>query len=152
MTSEDLYCIGKPDWKPSAPEVKPESKAVTLGEAAHLQIVPADFVLNPEAKQSLAAFAYDANGNKIGPVEVEWSLAGVRPPEGLPPAPPAAPGAPAPTPPPPSAGGCRRRFRCRAAAAAAAAVVIVVVARRHSPEPLSLSLSPPRPKRRCSRP
>ena len=62
MTSEDLYCIGKPDWKPSAPEVKPESKAVTLGEAAHLQIVPADFVLNPEAKQSLAAFAYDANG------------------------------------------------------------------------------------------
>ena len=100
MTSEDLYCIGKPDWKPSAPEVKSESKAVTLGEAAHLQIVPADFVLNPEAKQSLAAFAYDANGNKIGPVEVEWSLAGVRPPEGLPPAPPAAPGTPAPTTPP----------------------------------------------------
>ncbi len=100
MTSEDLYCIGKPDWKPSAPEIKAESKVVALGEPFHLQIIPADFVLNPLEKQSLAAFAYDANGNKIGPVEVEWSLAGFRPPEGLPPTAPAPPGSPAPTPPP----------------------------------------------------
>lgn len=98
MTSSDLYCIGKPDWKPSEAEIKPESKTIALGEPSHLQIIPADFVLNPGQKQSLSAFAFDANGNKIGPVEVEWSLAGVRPPEGLPPAP---AGAPAPTPPPP---------------------------------------------------
>jgi outer membrane protein assembly factor BamB len=98
MTSTDLYCIGKKDGKPGpTPAVATESNKGE-GEAAHLQIEPADIVLYPGESADLKALSYDSKGRLLGEATVTWSLAGPRPPEGLPPPP---KNAPAQQPPPP---------------------------------------------------
>jgi outer membrane protein assembly factor BamB len=87
MTSKDLVCIGKKDGHaaPAAATATVEPKG--SGEPAHIRIEPADVVLLPDGSADLQAFAYDAKGWLLGPVEVDWSLAGLRPPEGAPPPP-----------------------------------------------------------------
>ena len=101
MTNTDLYCIGK-KGAPESPKTVASTEAKKgSGPVTHIQVFPADFVVHPGEKQELKAIGYDSKGNLVGPVDVEWSLAGVRPPEGLPPP---APGAAPMTPPPPLAG------------------------------------------------
>jgi outer membrane protein assembly factor BamB len=97
MTSTDLFCIGKKDGQagPITKVAVDESKGD--GKPAHLQIQPADIVLYPGDSADLKAFVYDARGRPLGEAEVDWSLAGIRPPVGLPPPPKDAP----PQPPPP---------------------------------------------------
>ncbi|MSR30195.1 MAG: hypothetical protein EXR99_01695 [Gemmataceae bacterium] len=98
MTSHNLYCIGTKNGQgvPTSP-VKEKPRAPN-GEPAHIQIFPADAVIFPNSKQEIQAIAYDKNGNRLGPIEVAWSLAGPGAPEG---APPPMPGAPPAVPPPP---------------------------------------------------
>jgi outer membrane protein assembly factor BamB len=98
MTSNELVCIGKKDGQPGTPpkEMRDDSKGE--GAVAHLQVEPADIVLYPGDAANLKAVAYDAKGRPMGEVEVTWSLAGNRPPEGVPPPP---KNAPPQQPPPP---------------------------------------------------
>jgi outer membrane protein assembly factor BamB len=103
-TTTQLVCIGKADGgevKVKIPE--PVREPDRKGEADHIQVVPADVTLSPGESAELKAYAYDANGRRLGEAEVEWSLAGMRPPVfpiGFK-APPPANGA---TPPPPLGG------------------------------------------------
>jgi outer membrane protein assembly factor BamB len=80
-TSEQLICIGKKNHK-AAPGMVPapvkESGAV--GEPAQLQVVPADVLLKPGESAEFRAFAYDANGKRVGEVTVDWEKAGMLPP------------------------------------------------------------------------
>jgi outer membrane protein assembly factor BamB len=97
MTSSDLVCIGKKDGKPGPAEKPTVEQKKGTGEPAYLQVEPADIDLYPGQTADLKAFAYDAKGWPLGAVDVDWSLAGIRPPVGLPPPPKNAP----PSPPPP---------------------------------------------------
>lgn len=108
MTGTEFYCLETKEAKVGkAPEMPPAEKGE--GELAHIQVVPADLVLSPGEKVSLAAYGYDSKGRLLGPVEVKWSLAGPLPP--VPPrnAPPTsatkAGPAPAPSAPPPALAG-----------------------------------------------
>jgi outer membrane protein assembly factor BamB len=101
LTSTDLYCIGKKDHKTPADPAPPQPPEAAKGGAAYLQIVPADVAINPGEKVDLKAYAYDHTGQLLGPVKVDWTLAGSLPPAfpiGMP-APPA-PASPAAPPPP----------------------------------------------------
>jgi outer membrane protein assembly factor BamB len=98
MTSNDLVCIGKKDGRPGPAQPAATEDVKDEGRLAHLQIVPADIVLYPGDSADLKATTFDAKGRPLGEASVAWSLAGPRPPEGLPPPP---KGAPAPQPPPP---------------------------------------------------
>ncbi len=97
MTSADLLCIGKKDGRPGPEKPWTKDTAKGQGEAKHLQILPADIVLYPGESADLKAFAYDGKGEPLGEVDVQWSLAGPSPPQGLPPPPKNAP----PSQPPP---------------------------------------------------
>ncbi len=102
MTGTDFYCLETKDGKignvPEQPGIPTGTGAVT-----HIQIYPADLMVEAMDKVKLSAWGYDSKGHLIGPVEVKWELAGLLPP--VPPrnAPPAATKtgpAPATTPPP----------------------------------------------------
>ncbi len=99
-TTNQLVCIGKSDTKDVAVKIPEGPKEQDgMGEAAHIQVVPADVTLRPGEAADFKAYAYDGMGRRLGEVEVEWELAGMRPPVypiGL--VPPKAP--PGPTPPP----------------------------------------------------
>lgn len=98
MTSHELYCLGKKghDAPPGAiPPAPTEEPAAKDAKPAHVQIFPADIVLAPGGSEELKARAYDDKGRLLGEVEVKWSLAGQRLPEGLPPPPQGAPAPPA---------------------------------------------------------
>lgn len=101
MTSENLYCIGK-KGEPKADKIPaPVAEAPLPANAkpASLQVYPADVAIHPGDSVNLSAWAYDDHGRLIGEVAVDaWSLAGLRPPEGLSPPP---KGATPPAAPPP---------------------------------------------------
>jgi outer membrane protein assembly factor BamB len=79
MTNTDLYCIGK-KGAPESPKTVASTEAKKgSGPVTHIQVFPADFVVHPGEKQEIKAIGYDSKGNSVGPVDVEWSLAGVRP-------------------------------------------------------------------------
>jgi len=103
MTSDELYCIGKKDGMKGAnpiPAPRAEMPAPNA-KPAHLQIFPAEVVVNPGDSFELKALAYDEHGRPLGEVKATWELAGQLPPQGAPPPP---PNAPKPAPPPPLAG------------------------------------------------
>lgn len=102
MTSNELFCIGKKDHTAKASPIPPQPKETPIAEGdkpTFLQVVPADVVLYPGQDVKLKVRAYNKNGQLLkDEVEAEWSLAGPRPPEGLPPPPKDA----KPAPPPPA--------------------------------------------------
>ena len=103
MTTSDVYCLGKPGHTAKADPILPPVKEPALDanpKVAHLQILPADVMLTPGESVEFTARAFDDKGRLIGEAKGEWSLAGQRPPEGLPPAPPPPPGTPPPAAPP----------------------------------------------------
>jgi outer membrane protein assembly factor BamB len=82
-TTEQLICIGKKDHKAKPdkiPDAVKEDAAKKGGEAAHIQVVPADLTLKPGESGELKAFAYDKDGRALGEVKVTWAREGVRPP------------------------------------------------------------------------
>ena len=83
MTGSDLYCIGAKEPKASAAVAPAAGDGKAEGPAAHLQIFPADITVFAGDSVELAAHAYDAKGRLLGPVSVNWSLAGMKPPEGV---------------------------------------------------------------------
>jgi hypothetical protein len=93
MTSTGLYCIGKKDGKTGPTPAPATDTNKGEGEAAHLQVVPADIVLYPGDSADLKALSYDSKGRLLGEAAVSWTLAGNLPPEGIKP--------PANAPPPP---------------------------------------------------
>jgi outer membrane protein assembly factor BamB len=93
MSAEHTYCIGKPGAKPGAAvkQTAPE-RASPDAKPARLQVLSADVVMHPGDSLELKAVAFDNKGRLIGPVKVDWSLAGPLLPEGIKPP----PGAPPP--------------------------------------------------------
>lgn len=80
-TTNQLVCIGNKDSGPVKVELPPQVKEPdTKGPATFIQIVPADATLKPGDNVTFKAFAYDANGQRLGEVEAEWELSGIRPP------------------------------------------------------------------------
>ena len=74
-----IYCIGDPSapFEPRdapAPGHPPEQAA---GEAASLQVVPAEVILSAGESASFRVLAFDANGVALGEREAEWSLDGL---------------------------------------------------------------------------
>jgi outer membrane protein assembly factor BamB len=96
MTSEDIYCIGKPSTGKTGFGVG--TKTLERGsnnKPAHLLVYPADVALEPGQSVEFKLRAYDAVGEFIKEIKAdEWSLP-------APPAPPAAPGAKGPPAAPP---------------------------------------------------
>jgi outer membrane protein assembly factor BamB len=95
-TSEDMYCIGKKETaKPDAIPAEPKEAAADE-KPGHLQLVPADVVLEPGGSASFAVKAYDAHGHFLKDVKAEFSLAPMPVPPPLPKGPPPPPGPPPP--------------------------------------------------------
>src|SRR5439155_13983512 len=92
MTTEELYCIGKPSLKAVKTPTAANQEMARSGPA-QLQIEPADIVLAPGQKVKLTASLYDLNGVRVGECKPTWQLAAMLPPPPL-------PGAPAPKGPP----------------------------------------------------
>ncbi len=102
MTSQDLFCLGKPDHKaaPDAvPESAKESKPTTDAKPAQLQVIPADVTLAPGGTATFRARVFDADGHLLREVKPDWEAAPFL-------APPPVPGVPVqPGPPPPKLDG-----------------------------------------------
>ncbi|MGL4555631.1 MAG: PQQ-binding-like beta-propeller repeat protein [Gemmataceae bacterium] len=80
-TTNQLVCIGNKDSGPVKVELPPEVKEPEgKGPATHIQVVPADATLKPGEGVEFKAYAYDANGRKVGEAEAAWEPAGIRPP------------------------------------------------------------------------
>ncbi len=98
MTTTTLYCLGKKEHQGGPSPVPPEPKEPAPGEGAkatHLQVAPADVVLEPGESREFTVRLFDGVGRFLREVKAEWDLA----PAPLPPdAPP--PPANAPKPPP----------------------------------------------------
>jgi outer membrane protein assembly factor BamB len=79
VTTQDTFCIAKPDHKAKAGPIPPGPKEEPLpkgAKAAHVQIIPADVTLKPGESQEFTARAFDDRGRLIGEVKADWSLAG----------------------------------------------------------------------------
>jgi outer membrane protein assembly factor BamB len=97
MTSEEMYCIGKPDWKPEADPIPPTPKEEAADKDAkptHLQVVPADVELFPGDTKEFKVRLFDAKGRFLREAKAEWEVApflapppvpGAKPQEGPPP-------------------------------------------------------------------
>jgi outer membrane protein assembly factor BamB len=95
-TSEEMYCIGKKEPGKADP-VPAEPKETAAGEkVGHLQVVPADVVLEPGQSAEFKVRAYDEHGHFIKEVKADFSLAPMPTPPPVPNAPKPPPG---PTPP-----------------------------------------------------
>jgi outer membrane protein assembly factor BamB len=94
MTADNFYCIGTKDAKPGEEKTTPakyDGRAKPDAKPAHLQLQSADVVVHPGGSVEFKAVAYDDKGLLIGPVKVDWELAGPLLPEGIKPPPGAQP-------------------------------------------------------------
>jgi outer membrane protein assembly factor BamB len=101
-TSFEFYCIGKKNPSKSSdpiPSPPKEEPASPNAKPAHLQVVPADVLLEPGETAQFKVRAFDDKGKFLKEVQAQWSLPAPPPP---PTAPKPAPGAkgPAAGPPP----------------------------------------------------
>jgi outer membrane protein assembly factor BamB len=74
-TEEGLYCLGdksKPFQKSAATPVYRAPKGE--GQAATLQVVPAEILVRPGEAVQFRARAFDAQGRPLGEVQAEWAL------------------------------------------------------------------------------
>lgn len=79
-TNSTLYAIGTSAGKsnPATRILSTPEKAPSGAEAAHVQVVPAEFNLYPGGSRKLRARTFDAKGRLIGEASnVEWSVAGI---------------------------------------------------------------------------
>jgi outer membrane protein assembly factor BamB len=82
-TRDDIYCIGKKDWKPSglatamgarAANGASENGTSSGGTPSHALVVPGDVVLAPGASTSFKVRLFDKDGNFVKESTAEWSL------------------------------------------------------------------------------
>ncbi len=97
MTTEQMFCIGlkepgKPNEIPAPVKEAPVAKGAAV---AFVQVLPADTVARPGESVDFKAIGFDNGGRSLGEVKVDWSLAGSRLPEGIPPPPMGTPAPPA---------------------------------------------------------
>jgi outer membrane protein assembly factor BamB len=96
-TSRATYCIGKKNQSHSAVALPPsptETPADPNAMPSHLQVVPADVMLEPGQSATFKARTYDDHGRFLREVEAQWSLIGPLPPAGVAPQPGAKPSPP----------------------------------------------------------
>ncbi len=76
LTSDELYCIGKPNWNAAPDKLPPVpvEKRDPEKKATHLQVIPADVVLHPGDSIAFKARTFDKYGQLIGETKAEWSL------------------------------------------------------------------------------
>ncbi len=98
MTTDQMFCLGLKEPGKPGQLAAPVKEAANGKAVAHVQVFPADVVLRPGESAELKALAFDGEGQSLGEVKVDWSLAGSRLPEGVPPP-------PMGTPPPPALQG-----------------------------------------------
>src|SRR6266851_226738 len=101
-TSRETFCIGKKEQPLSTAALQrsaAEAPADPSAKAAHLQVLPADVVLEPGQSTQFKAQAFDNQGRFLREVQAEWSLSGPLPPAGL-----TQPAGAKPPPPPPLQG------------------------------------------------
>jgi outer membrane protein assembly factor BamB len=79
-TTNQLICIGKKGGKATVTKLPDAPKEAKLGEAAYIQVYPADISLHAGETTEFTAIAYDAGGRRIGEVKAEWEKAGMLPP------------------------------------------------------------------------
>jgi outer membrane protein assembly factor BamB len=79
MTSQDIYCVGLKDAKPTSDPIPPrpsEAKPDPNTKAAQLLVYPADVTLLPGESVTFKARLYDAEGRFLGEAKsVEWATA-----------------------------------------------------------------------------
>jgi outer membrane protein assembly factor BamB len=79
-TRDEIYCIGKKDWKPAAHAESTAAHSGSFaspaggGEPAQAQVIPGDIVLAPGASTTFKVRLFDKNGNLIKESAAEWSL------------------------------------------------------------------------------
>jgi outer membrane protein assembly factor BamB len=96
-TSKEMYCIGKPDYKAAPIAIERAKEPPADEKVAHLQVVPADVVLDPGESVAFKVRAFDGHGRFIKETKADFSVG----PMPLPTPPPGAPPPPkGPTPPP----------------------------------------------------
>ena len=77
-----MYCIGKPDVKPSAdpiPPMPPETPVTQDTKPATALVIPAESLLKPDNKQEFTVLLYNANGQYLKPADpkdVKFSIQG----------------------------------------------------------------------------
>lgn len=75
-----LYAIGaKTRPAPSAPRAQPKAAAIPAGqgEAAYLQVLPAEIELQPGRSATFRARLFDAKGLPLGAASPEWTIEGL---------------------------------------------------------------------------
>ena len=80
LTSESgIYCIGDPDAPFEANDAPAPARGVETapGEAASLQVVPAEVILSAGESASFRVLAFDANGRALGERSAQWSIEGL---------------------------------------------------------------------------
>jgi hypothetical protein len=83
-TSFEFYCIGKKKWSGSADSIPPqpkEERASPNAKAAHLQVVPADVLLEPGESAQFKVRAFDDKGRFLKEIPAQWSLPAPPPPK-----------------------------------------------------------------------
>jgi outer membrane protein assembly factor BamB len=84
-TRDEIYCIGKKDQKAKADTIPPmpaEAPANPGAKVTHVQVVPADVVLQPGQGVTFHVRGFDANGQFLKEVKANWSLPAPPPPPG----------------------------------------------------------------------
>ncbi len=78
LTSQDLFCLGKPNPTAKAdpiPMPPAEPAPAADAKAAQLQVVPADVVLAPGGSASFKARLFDEHGRFLREAKAEWAAA-----------------------------------------------------------------------------
>ena len=81
-TTENLYCIGKKDHKPTATKIPDPPAEAPIGDdttPAHVQVAPCEALLHPKMQQEYVVYLYNKNGRFLRvakPDEVEFSISG----------------------------------------------------------------------------
>ena len=77
LTRNALYCIGKKGAQAkrgSMPKQPSEGRPRDNTPPAHLQVTPAEVVLQPGQSRTFKVRAFDAKGRALGKVKAEWNL------------------------------------------------------------------------------
>jgi hypothetical protein len=79
-TEGGLYCLGQKDRQPGKPAERAPARVAPAGQgpAAQLLVVPAEQLARPGETLVLEARGFDASGRPLGPLEAQWSLAGLK--------------------------------------------------------------------------
>jgi outer membrane protein assembly factor BamB len=80
-TAEQLFAIGKKDWKPESEPIPPmptEEPVDANASATWLQVVPAEVLAKPGESIRFAARLFDAKGRLLRETDAEWSLQAVQ--------------------------------------------------------------------------